>query len=317
MVTVFTYNRHAAYLYLLSHVDVDLYVVGEWSTDTRPHPKNVTFVSENKAEKYAGMADVWLSHIISPDLIEFLKLGVRIGWPERLIQIMHGRSDRVGHIDSTFNRFIYRQGKQAVQPFLKKLGDLIPLKFVHISKFVAESWNVGGSVVMPAVISEIERGNTDQPWRHPLVVANDINRTHFARNIMMNLHDEFNIRVCGSNPDLSIPPGRVSWNNLLKEYARSSCYLNLLRPPENSFNLATLEAIGSGTPIITLEHPRSVFKHERTALICSDESEVREALQRLMGNRSLRNQLSNNAQKMAEDIFGIDRFRNQWNNILE
>lgn len=314
MTTVFTYNQHPAYIYLLSHVDAEFYVVGSWDVETRPHPENIQFVSPDNAGRYASKADVWLSHLITPDLIRFIRLGRQLGWPERIVQVMHGRSDRTGHIDSEFKRVGYWYGKKAVIPLLW-LGKLTgKIEYVYISDYVADSWKVRGKTIYPAVLPEIETHRDTEDY--VLVVGNELHRGHFEFDILQEVLSEDHFHVCGRNPKVDAGPGRVSWTNLKSQYQGACCYVNLLQQPENSFNLATLEALGSGVPIVTLDHPRSVFEHEETALVCTDAREIEDAIDRLRRDKELARELAANAKHMANNRFDISRFRQEWLTVL-
>ncbi|WP_224448679.1 glycosyltransferase [Haloprofundus salilacus] len=316
MPTVFTYNQHPAYLYLLSHVDAEFVVVGEWGVDTRSHPDNVRFIDSCEADEYAGYADVWLSHLITPDLARFAQMGRRIGWPDKLVQIMHGRSDRVGHLRSPLARAGYRAAKQAVIPVLWAVGRTLDIEYVYISDYVADSWRIGGHTIYPAVLPELYEGGQTDGEDYALVVGNELHRGHFEFDILQQVIGRRDVRVCGANPQLVTEPGRVSWGELKRQYRNANCYVNLLQPPENSFNLATLEAIGSGTPIVTLQHPESVFENGVTALVCETAEEVVEAMDRLRDDEALAKRLRTNAHQLAAETFDMERFQRSWRAVL-
>lgn len=315
MVTVFTFNRHSAYLHLLSHADADFLVQGKWETDARPHPDNVTFVDESEVEWALHQSEVWLSHLIYPDLLFFLKRAHSVGWPEKIVQIMHGRLERVGHIGSIPKQKVYKAGKQATVPLLREVGKRWPVESVYISEFVSQSWNLPGEVIYPG--SVVDMSSNDVVRSPPaLVVGNNLDRDHFDAETLKYLIREEEVAVCGANENLAFHPGYVSWGKLRELYRNSLCYLNLLQPPENSFNLATVEALSAGCPVVTTPHPHSIFTNGENALVCHRPDEFAEAIQRLRDDSSLAERLSRESKHLAEKLFSQDRFVSNWNRIL-
>lgn len=314
MVTAFSYNRHPAYQYLLSHADIDFIVCDRWDATTRPRPDNVTFVDRSEIEWALSESDVWLSHLITPDLVDLLRYARRLGRPERIVQVMHGRADRTDHIQSSGKRAMYDVAKRAIQLPLSILPNVVPIEYVYITPFVANSWRMDGHVIEPgAPTGEITPASSrDGP---PLVVGNDLDRGHFAIDMVRHLQQSRNVRVCGAND--AVESTFMPWTELVQTYQSACCYLNLLRPPENAFNLATLEAMAGGCPIVTLPHPNSPFTHEETALVCETPAEFETAIDRLAEDRALRERLSEASRELATTRFDMDRFSNQWERRLD
>jgi hypothetical protein len=313
MVNIFTFDRHPAYLHLLSYVDADFLIQGGWETDTRPHPNNVSFINKSDIDWALNQSDVWLSHLIHPDLYFFLKRAFSGSWPEKIVQIMHGRAERVGHIESILKRKVYKVGKQATIPLLREVGKQRPTEFVFISEFVSQSWNLSGEVIYPGSVINTDSSNEA---RSPpaLVVGNNLDRDHFDEETLEYIIQNEEVAVCGANP--AYQPGYVSWSKLTELYQNSLCYLNLLQPPENSFNLATVEALSTGCPVVTTPHPHSIFTDEENALICHTPYEFTEAIQRLRDDPLLVERLSHESEHLAEELFSLDRFVGDWNRIL-
>lgn len=318
MTKVFTYNRHTAYLYMLSRADIDLYVAGGWSENARPKPNNITLVQNEEIDEVIGSCDVWLSHLITPDLIEFVKRGISTGWPDKIIQVMHGRVDRTGHVEPAWLEPMYALGKRVVVGPLELLRRTRPVEFTYISESVASSFSpIDGTTIHPgALTDEIEPTGIVEREQWPLTVANDINRGHFDTPALTKLNQETDLHTCGSNEDSDLRPGRVPWSELKRQYRNALCYCNLVRPPENSFNLATLEALASGTPIVTTEHPDSVFKHEKNALVCETPQGFVEAVHRLQQDRELAADLSTSSRELAEKKFSLNRFVSKWEAVI-
>jgi len=317
MTTVFTYSRHPAYLYLLSHCDVEFVIPGGWEEDTRPQPHNIRFITEAEIPAALAGADVWLSHLVTPDLLYFLRAYNEVDSAPQIIQIMHGRADRAGAIRNGLLAQIYRSFKQQIIPALDYLPYALDIEYVYITDYVAQSWGMSpGTTIHPgAPLNEIEPGSHSESY--PLTVGNDLGRPHFAGDVLSALNSKLEMWVCGANDSAEYSPGYVSWTELISLYQSCCCYLNLLRPPENSFNLATIEAMCAGTPIITLPHPQSIFTHRENALICESAEEIVYWVERLESEKSLRTQLGNAARLLAEEMFSMETFIDNWENLLQ
>ncbi|WP_367176593.1 glycosyltransferase family protein [Haloarcula rubripromontorii] len=316
MTTVFTYGRHPAYLYLLSHCDAEFVIPKAWEEDTRPRPNNVRYITESEVPAALAGADVWLSHLITPDLLYFIRSYTKVESSPRIIQIMHGRADRAGTIRSGPLALLYRTVKQQITPILDVLPQALDIEYVYITDYVAQSWGMSpGTVIYPgALLDEIELGSHSESY--PLTVGNDLGRPHFAGDILSELNNELEMWVCGANDSTEYSPGYVSWTELISLYQSCCCYLNLLRPPENSFNLATIEAMCAGTPIITLSHPKSIFTHRKNALVCESVEEIVYWVERLKSEKALRMRLGTAARSLAEEMFSMESFIDNWESLL-
>lgn len=209
---------------------------------------------------------------------------------------------------------MYDIAKQTIQFPLTVLPNLVPVDYVYITPFVAGSWRMPGRVIEPgAPTDEITPASTrDAP---PLIVGNELDRGHFAIDIVNQLQQSRDVRVCGAND--AVESTFMPWMELADTYQNALCYLNLLQPPENAFNLATLEAMAGGCPIVTLPHPQSPFVHEETALVCETASEFETAIDRLATDSSLRRRLSEASRELATTRFNIERFIKQWEQKLK
>lgn len=313
MVTAFSYNRHPAYQYLLSRADVDFIVCNRWDTTTRPCPDNITFVDQSEVEWALSESDIWLSHLIKPDLFRLLRYARQLGQPERIVQVMHGRADRTDHISTPSMSTVYEIAKRVIQPPLEVLSKFFPIDYVYITPFVASSWQMTGRVIEPgAPTDEITPASARRG--PPLIVGNELDRGHFAIETVRRLQQSRDVRVCGANE--AVESTFMPWVELVDAYKNARCYLNLLQPPENAFNLATLEAMAGGCPIVTLPHPQSPFTHGETALVCDTAAEFEAAIDRLGEDQQLRERLSQASRELATGRFDIDRFANQWEACL-
>lgn len=321
MVEVFTFNRHPSYIHLLSHADVSLTVYGEWDEDVRPKPANVRTVAGTEGLARAlREADVWLSHLLYPDLWFFLRQLPIVSRTKLIVQVMHGKKSRAGHVHGSLRKAVYTAVKQRIDVPLRAVASLCALRFVFISEGVARSWRLEGMTIRPGAINLAEMDAPPDPETregYALVVGNRLDREHFATDFLCALARDHRVVVCGTdNEAVPFETEFVTWERLQDHYRRCLCYLNLLSPPENPFNLATLEAMSAGAPVLTSPHPESTFVNDKDAVVCSTADQFSAAMDRLATDADYRARLSANSHRFAEKRFPLEGFIDAWNTVL-
>jgi glycosyltransferase involved in cell wall biosynthesis len=82
-----------------------------------------------------------------------------------------------------------------------------------------------------------------------------------------------------------------------------------------SLPLAVLEAMAIGLPIVALattELPRAV-RHRVDGFVSNDLDELVDGMKQLIWDPGLAQQMSANARDAARELYGIERFRRDWN----
>jgi glycosyltransferase involved in cell wall biosynthesis len=150
-----------------------------------------------------------------------------------------------------------------------------------------------------------------------LVVANHLERPHFALDILRELSQTLPVRILGENPTIpGIAPAR-SWDDLRHAYSSCRAYLNLTREPEDGYNLATLEAMATGMPVLTVAHPTSPVRDGVNGLVGRTAAELRDAALRLLRDHSLARRLGEEARETVRAEFPIEGFVENWNQVLD
>ncbi len=107
------------------------------------------------------------------------------------------------------------------------------------------------------------------------------------------------------------------FDHLREVYRTHRCYLNT--DPQGRLHLATLEAMGTGMPLVTppIAELAPYLQHGVNAFVSVDEGELREALEILMADPELATQIGAAGRETVREHFGIDRFVAEWNELLQ
>lgn len=311
---ILTVNRHTAYLYLLSKTGHQFYVIAaeKWGEFCqRPLPENIAILESLPDKKRLKSFDVVIGH---DPLQDFFKLGlpaIRNGIP--YIQIIHGRIERAGYRRSILRRWVKRVYRDVI---LKPVSHVKKVKFVFISPTVQSSWKLPGSVILPGIpVDEMLPYQGQEETL--LIVGNHLHREHFNFEALVTLSRYLPVKVVGRNPKIPGAKPASSWEELRKLYSSCRAYLNITREPEDGYNLATLEAMASGMPVLTLRHPTSPIEDGFNGMVAEDTKELIEKGRVLLQDWNLARELGRNAQQTIIHKFSIWRFVDDWNEILE
>ena len=95
-------------------------------------------------------------------------------------------------------------------------------------------------------------------------------------------------------------------------------YLHTARPPfEDGYNLAMLEAMATGVPVVTLAHPTSPIADRGNGLVGRSTLELRLALLELLEDAALAARLGAAGRETVRDRFPITAFRERWSALLD
>lgn len=312
---ILTVNRHTAYLYLLSKTGHQFFVAGgeRWgSLAQRPMPENIVVLYEKPLNKINIKAfDVVLGHDPLYDMLNLGLLAIRNGIP--YIQILHGRCESTGYRRSFLYRWIKKLYRDLI---LRPISLSRRITFVFISPTVQQSWRLPGKVIRPGIpIEEMTpyQGNDTTL----LIVGNDLHRAHFDFSAIQALQKVLPVRIVGHNPKIPEARPAHSWEELKGLYSSCRAYVNVTREPEHGYNLATLEAMASGMPVVTLQHPTSPIRDGFNGLVAKDVGDLIEKGRKLLQDHHLAKELGRNARQTIIETFSIQRFVDDWNAVLK
>lgn len=307
---ILSVNRHTGYLYNLSKIGHQWFVLADWEQHNRPLPANFELVDWAYARRNFPKFDVVIGHDIRRDLRMFLPYCLRYRKP--YFQVIHGRRARGGFSRSRVRRF----AKQLYSILsLRPLVSLGLMQVVFISPYARSDWGLEGTTIDQGIPLE-EMDAYEGTEASLLVVGNGLKREHFAFDELMEIRKQVPVNIVGVNPN--IPECRPSrnWDELRSFYRRYRAYLNLTREPEAGYNLALLEAMASGMPVISLKHPSTPIRNGENGFLVENVSEAVECAKQLLADHDLAHRLGKCARDTIEHEFSLNVFRERWNELL-
>jgi len=307
---ILTINWHTAYLYNLSKTGHHWSVLKEWAHHNRPLPANFEPIDWATARRDFPKFDAIVGHSIWLDVARFLPYCLRYGKP--YIQVIHGRRARGGFSNSHLRKLAKHLYSSLVLGSLIKLG---LLRVVFISDYASSDWGLDGTVIKPGITLD-EMGAYEGADPSLLVVGNMLHREHFAFAELMQIRTQVPVKIVGVNPRIPGAQPSRDWEELRSFYCQCRAYLNLTREPEDGYNLAVLEAMASGMPVISLKHDSTPVRNGENGFLVGGVSEAVERAKQLIADIELARRLGKCARETIEREFSLSAFRTAWNNLL-
>ena len=262
-VRVLTFNWHESYLHMLASIGFDWDAVRcdkggrqDWWIESRPQPANLRLVDIDDALSgvEAGRYHAVVCHSVA-DLCRLPATTV-----PRIVVFHVSRDGELAH------------GQDAARFDAVATPLLAGALCVFISATKRQSWGRDRLVVPPG-IDPLEYGGYRGETAAGLVVGNLLcelaatNALSTIEAVMRGLP----LRIAGLDP--RIPGSRLcgSWDDLREQFRSHRLFLNHTRAPfEDGYNLAMLEAMATGMPIVTLSNPTSPIQDGVNGFVSDD-----------------------------------------------
>jgi glycosyltransferase involved in cell wall biosynthesis len=102
----------------------------------------------------------------------------------------------------------------------------------------------------------------------------------------------------------------ADWNDLKARLRVSRFFVHTAETTmEDGYNMATVEAMATGLPILSNDHPTSPIEHGKSGYVSDDPKELRSYAEALLRVRELALRLGENARKRAAEVFSMDAFQ--------
>ena len=312
---ILTYNWHEPYLCLLSRIGHTFLVIEpeitngtyrRWDTSMRPIPNNVILVSEKEAltQLDEGALDLVIAHNIK-DLINI--------HPYSLPKILVFHNKLTTEINLANNKTNRNDYLDSINPLLKNI------KKVFISESKRQDWGMEGDVILPGLdVNHYGGYSGDNP--SVLRVGNLIKE----RDVMMGYSTSESILsgfpsiTLGLNPNIPVSRMSIGFDDLLNQYRSLRVYLHTTSNNyEDGYNLALLEAMAVGMPVISIDNKTSPIKDGINGYISDDIQYLRTCLNKLLEDQELAISLGQNARETVKEKFPQSKFLNLWQKSIE
>jgi glycosyltransferase involved in cell wall biosynthesis len=300
------FDCHEAWVYQLRAIDRSIDVIvglpgratKGWDTAMRPLPPNARCVSLHDVLAANELYECIIAHNLT-DLLDAKTLdGPRL----LVIHCTLGGTILDQHTVTPPDEL-----RRAVSQYTRMVGAHV----MAVSRLKGRSWALDEDVVplsaevadYPPYLGDIASG---------LRVANQIHLK--TRTLRWDFHEKafagMPVKLVGHNDDLpGVAPAR-NWDELKQILRRHRFYIHTADPAlEDGYNMATLEAMAAGLPVLGNLHPTSPIRSGVSGFLSDDPLELRSFAWQLLKDRDMAAQMGREAQKTAAELFNLAKFK--------
>jgi len=120
--------------------------------------------------------------------------------------------------------------------------------------------------------------------------------------------------LLGFNPDIPGAYHAQDWDDLRRHYRQHRVFFNSYHKDfkETPAQMSLLEAMMTGMPIVSTEHPLSIIKDGYNGFVSDDVQILRKRIQQLFEDLDLAKELGNNARQTAVEYVQFHQFLAKW-----
>ncbi len=306
---VLTCNSHEAYVWALSKVDIKLDIIDQlpgrytksWDTNIRPIPETARLMTTQQALQNPQKYDCFIGHSIN-DILLVKKLNI----PK--ILLLH--VSLFGYMAQENSDLTPQQVEFVLKKYLKQINGTV----VAISDMKLRSWGMDGLIIPHYVDSDFFHGYVGSRT-DGLRVVNQFT----AKNVIINanLHKELEqknpIKLVGFNPDIEYSNPSKDLVDLRNYYRTYRYFVHTAHPDyEDGYNLASLEAMAVGMPVITHENPSSPIINGVSGFISNDMGALYAGIDKLMKDQDLAQEMGAAARHFVVEHHSLAQFNKNW-----
>lgn len=300
------FGCHEAWVHQLRSIDCGLDVIvglpgrttPGWDRSMRPLPNNARTVRLEEVLAAGQLYDCIIAHNFS-DLLDVKSL------PGPRLLVIHGTLG--GMILDQQTTTPPDELRRAMAQYVR----MVAAHVVAVSHLKARSWGLHEDVVLNSAnpadylpfSGDLARG---------LRVANQIRRK--TRTLDWNFHERvfcgLPITLVGRNDDMPDVHPANDWGDLKQIFRRHRFFIHTADPSlEDGYNMATLEAMAAGLPVLGNCHPTSPVRHGVSGFLSNDPQELRAYAWQLLRDRDLAIQMGFAARKTVTELFSVENFK--------
>ncbi len=268
-----------------------------WDTRMRPVPQNARLVSLDEALTQSVPYRAAIAHSVS-DLLEVKSLEI----PKLFVihTTLEGRLVEQGSAMSP------REISSETLKYLK----LIRAHTMSVSRLKQKSWSIPADIVGFAVRPE-DYPLATQECAQGVRVSNLFNsrRQILLADFHEQAFEQIPVEFIGINDDMPGVTPASDWHDLKRRLGRSRFFIHTADPRlEDGYNMATVEAMACGLPVLGNRHPTSVIEHGVSGFLSDDPKELGDYARRLLRDRELSLSMGRAARERAAEVFSRAKF---------
>jgi hypothetical protein len=309
-----TPNCHEAWVYQLGYLGYDLDIIDglpgryctKWDTNVRPFPDNAVRISLGQVLRSRPCYDCIITHNIT-DLMDLKTM------PGPRILVIHST------LDGRVRQHGLGMPSKRLQSMLQNYLELLGGHTVAVSALKGKSWGSDEDIVefgvdldaYPRWSGEIAAG---------LRISNQI--SHRKEILLWDFYEatfgDIDVKLVGFNPDMSGVSPSQSWDDLKSILRLHRFFIHTAHPDlEDGCNMATVEAMAAGLPILGNKHPTSPVEHGVSGFLSDDPEELKRYAQLLIRDKDLAGKMGAAARQVAHERFSITRFVSRFKRSIE
>jgi len=130
--------------------------------------------------------------------------------------------------------------------------------------------------------------------------------------------DGLPVKLVGHNPGMSGITATKNWDELKKTLQCHRFYIHTAEPNlEDGYNMATIEAMAAGLPVLGNKHPSSPIKHGVSGFLSDEANELHKYAQILLEDRDLAIKMGREGQKTVAEHFSRSKFKKDFLKSIE
>ncbi len=312
--TLLVFNCHEAWLYQLGvlgfHLDIITGLKGQykqtWDEQMRPVPENSRLITLSQALQSQQQYYCIITHNITD-----------------LLDVKHRSEPRLIVIHSTLEGRQIEE-KSCVDPVkmkanLHKYLELTGGHAVAVTTLKGKSWDFTEDIVVVGCDPGDYLPYTGQK-ACGLRICNFINNR--KKILFWDFHDkafaELPVQLVGHNPDIPDVTASKSWGQLKELLQSHRFYIHTANPKlEDGYNMATIEAMAAGMPVVGNQHPSSPVEHGISGFLSNDPEELRRYATLLLQDRNLAIKMGREARNKVLKCFSMEEFKKSFLNSIE
>ncbi len=314
---ILTFNWHEAYICTLAKTGHAFDIVERmkggsriWFYETRPLPANARIVKERTARRLVreGAYDAMICHNVQ-DLLWAQEL------PVPKVLVFHNQLTT--EIALGGNTVAAEDHRRDVQKLVAATEDVT---LVFISPGKAADWGLSGEVITPGIDLADYGGYTGEQPRvlrvGNFMEARDCMLGHTQQRAILQGLPSTLLGLNDPEPDADVRFTR-GWDDLKDAFRQHRLFLNTtIDGFEDGYNLAMLEAMATGMPVVSLANRSSPLRDGENGFVSNDIGLLRERIETLLADPALARRLGAAARETIAERFHIGDFTRKWNHVL-